>query len=194
MRNLYEEWLNDLDPSTEPELVEPPPPGLDTMTELHRDFCMEHPTSGVRFNVPSDRINQLRRQGWRLRVGPDDFLEMVHLQSWYFQVRFFPRLTWALLWSPPGEPFVLSDRPVLWQADGFINVPPAALRHPTAQVVAPLSPLVALFGFVQREGRPEQISPRYINLLSAASAERWVFGATFEAVSEALELRAAAER
>jgi hypothetical protein len=60
--------------------------------------------------VPSAEVDARRRAGWRLRLRHDDFLEMVQLQAWYFQVRFFPRLAWLIVDAPPEAAFVTSDR------------------------------------------------------------------------------------
>src|SRR5215212_8776555 len=50
----------------------------------------------LRLTVPSEGLPEdvelLRGQGWRFILTDDNFLELVHLQAWYFQVRFFPRL------------------------------------------------------------------------------------------------------
>ena len=48
---------------------------------------MEHSVHGIRVGVPPNQVEPLRNQGWRLCLGNNDFAELVHLQSWYFQVR-----------------------------------------------------------------------------------------------------------
>jgi hypothetical protein len=132
-------------------------------------------------------VGKLQEEGWRVRLAPDDFLELAHLQAWEFQSRWFPQLHWSLLWAPHDSAFVLGDRPVVWQADGFVNVPPAALRHPTAKLMAPLSPRVALLGSASHRRAAPGITPEYVNLLSAASALSWIFGSANSVVENALK-------
>jgi hypothetical protein len=54
---------------------------------------------------------------WRL--NPEDKLEALHMQAWYFRIRHFARLRWTRLDCPDGEYFVTGDRAVAWLADGF---------------------------------------------------------------------------
>ena len=188
MRQLYQQWVDAL-PGHEFDLVEPAPEWLQRATPAGRRMRVEHPIEGVRFTDSPEQTEQLRRAGWRVCLGPDDFLELVHMQAWYFHARHFPRLRWRVLWAPVGAQFVLSDRPVVWQADGLPDAPPNALRSSEATLVAPLSPTMALFGISQGASIPGGISPRYVNLMSVAGATRWVIGACREAVEEALRLR-----
>ena len=39
-----------------------------------------------------------------------NFLEVVHIQAYYFQVRWFPRLRWFTLRPPAGQFFIIGDR------------------------------------------------------------------------------------
>jgi len=66
--------------------------------------------------------------------------------------------------------------------------PPAALRHPTAQVVAALTRKTALVG--RNETRPLQVTPRDVNRFAASTASEWVAGPTRNVVEQALRDRA----
>ena len=153
----------------------------------NRGSWLEHAVHGALRDVPSELVGKLQLEGWRVHLAPDDFLELVHLQAWEFQSRWFPQLHWSLLWAPHGSAFVLGDRSVIWQADGLINVPPAALRHPTAQLIAPLSPRVALLGSASLRRDAPGIKPEYVNLLSAVSALSWIFGPANSVVENVLK-------
>lgn len=112
---------------------------------------------------------------------------MLHLQAWYFQVRHFPRLSWVRLDAPVGEWFVTSDRGVAWLADGCADTPQAALRHATAQVVAPLTRGLALVG--GHETCRLDVTPRQVNQFVAFAASNWVAGPTCDTVERALSDR-----
>jgi hypothetical protein len=85
---------------------------------------------------------------------------------------------------PAGEYFVTSDRSVAWLVDGFADTPPNALRHPAAQVVAPLTRSVSL---VRRHGAAElRVTPQEVNRSIAFAASGWIAGPTAEVVRQAL--------
>jgi hypothetical protein len=109
MKALYESWIEAMPPLSEVEYAEPPPPGFGEWTEISRNYRMEHPVHGTKENVPPDQVEPLRNQGWRLCLRNDDFLGFVHLQAWYFQVRFFPHLKWLSLRAPQGHHFIIGD-------------------------------------------------------------------------------------
>jgi len=109
------------------------------------------------------------------------------MQAWYFQVRHFPRLSWVRLNAPDDEWFITSDRGVAWMADGYADTPPAALRHPTAQVVAPLTRKVALVG--GNETQKLNVTPREVNRFIACAASGWIAGPTKSAVEQAIQDR-----
>ena len=124
----------------EHEAVEPPPIGFEKITGRMRPMCLEDLNTGARHEVTvEEEFYAYLKRGWRWIMRRDDQLEMLHIQAWYFQVRHFPRLSWVRLQPPDYEFFITSDRSVAWLADGYADTPPAALRHPTAQVVAPLT-------------------------------------------------------
>jgi hypothetical protein len=127
-----------------------------------------------------------KREPWHRAFYPAvrDHLELLHLQAWYFQVRHFPRLVWVRLHPPDGEYFITSDRSVAWLADGHADTPPSALRHPTAQVVSPLTRSLALVG---RHGAAElRVTPREVNRFIAFAASGWIAGPTADVVRQAL--------
>jgi hypothetical protein len=181
MQRLANESLWD----PEGEIVEPPPQGFEKIRDRIRPMCLEDPNTGVRREVTSEHeFYSLRRQGWKWIIRRDDHLEMLHLQAWYFQVRHFPRLSWIRLQPPDGEHFITSDRGVAWLAEGYADTPPAALRHPTAQVVAPLTSTIALVG---RHGTDAlRVTPRDVNRFVAFAASGWIAGPTCDVVRQAL--------
>jgi hypothetical protein len=194
MRGLYEKWISEAEPIGMNELAELPPASTEHDTRINRGSWLEHVIHGALHDVPHELVGKLQEQGWRVRLAPADFLELTHLQAWEFQSRWFPKLHWSLLWAPEGSCFVLGDRPVLWQADGLVNAPPAALGHPSAQLLAPLTPHVALLGSASERRDAPGITPGYVNRLSAASALSWIFGSSSSAIEESLVLLSEARR
>jgi len=191
MMELEQEWANDWDPCSSDVLAEPPPEGLSQIKNRFRPLLLEDPTTGqTRDITDGDEFNALRRLGWKWVFRRDDMLECMHMQAWYFQVRHFPRLDWTRLDAPPGECFVTSDRAVTWMADGFIDQPPAALRHSSAQLVATLTRRTALVG--RRRRCTLNVSPREINRFVAVTASKWLAGPTKSALEQALTDRAEA--
>lgn len=189
MWHLYQDWADTIVPESEGGYAEPPPPGFEQIRPVSRPHAMEHPTEGVRDDVPSEEVESLRTQGWRLRIGKTDFLELVHLQAWYFQVRFFPRMRWIILEAPPERFFAIGDRPVVWGVGGLTDVQPRFLRHPDVHVFAPLTRSIALFAFHPSAEPPEAIKPADVNRVMACAANEWITGPTRQTVTEALSLR-----
>lgn len=186
---LLEKWANDptfWDAAT----VEPPPEGFATIADRQRPHCVENPETGERRQVfDAKELRAYQQQGWEWRLSPQDKLESLHMQAWYFQVRHFARLKWARLDCPDGEHFVTSDRAVAWLADGFADTPPSALRHPTAQLIAPLTSKTVLVGRHSTERL--RVTPREVNRLVAFAASAWIAGPTRFAVEQAISDRAA---
>jgi len=181
---VEQQWANEpWDP--ENEVVEPPPQGFENVGNRMRPMCLEDPKTGARREVTvEEEFKAYRKQGWKWIFRRDDHLELLHMQAWYFQVRHFPRLSWVRLQPPDNEFFITSDRSVAWLADGYADTPPAALRHPTAQVFAPLTRKVALVG---RHGdRKLDVTPREINHRVAFAASDWIAGPTSDVVRQAL--------
>jgi hypothetical protein len=181
---LEQHWANEME-FTDTEVVESPPEGFDGVGDRVRPICMEEPDTGDRREVVSgDEFHALRKLGWKWILRRDDHLEMLHFQAWYLQVRHFPRLSWVRLEAPDEEYFITSDRAVAWLADGYADTPPAALRRPTAQVVAPLTKNLALVG---RHGTAALcVTPREVNRFIAFAASEWIAGPTADVIRQAL--------
>ena len=182
---LVQLWANE--PPFDPrlEVVELPPPGFEKLRNRMRPMCLEDPNTGARREVTvEEELHAYRKRGWKWIIRRDDRLEMLHIQAWYFQVRHFPRLSWVRLQPPDNEFFITSDRSVAWLADGYADTPPAALRHPTAQVLAPLTREGALVG--RHAGRELHLTPREVNRLVAFASSDWIAGPTSDVVQQAL--------
>ena len=182
---LVQQWADEPPFDPDHEVVEPPPPGLEQIGNRMRPMCFEDPNTGARREVTvEEEFHAYRKRGWKWIFRRDDYLEMLHIQAWYFQVRHFPRLSWVRLRPPDNEFFITSDRSVAWLVDGYADTPPASLRHPTAQVVAPLTRKVALVG--RHGGRELHVTPREINRFVAFTASDWIAGPTSDVVRRAL--------
>ena len=186
MKALFQSWIDCFPPERNARLVELPPPGLAEARSIGRNHRMAHATHGVRDDVPSEQVEALLGQGWRLQIGTDDFLELVHLQAWYFQVRHFPRLRWILLAAPADSHFIIGDRPVVWGFSGRSDVAPSALRNALVQLAAPLSSSRALFAHHATSRQPEVIMPNDINRIVASAAHDWIAGPTEAVVRKSL--------
>ncbi|MGB6484023.1 MAG: DUF4238 domain-containing protein [Candidatus Acidiferrales bacterium] len=182
---LEQYWVNDppFDDNARP--LEAPPPGFEKIRDRLRTLCLEEPGTGIRVDVKTKgEFDAYRKRGWKWVLNRDDYLEMLHVQAWYFQVRHFPRLSWVRLQPPDGEFFITSDRGVAWLVDGLADTPPAALRHWTAQVVAPLTRTVALVG--RHITGALNVTPREVNRLTSCLASDWIAGPTIDVVRQAL--------
>jgi hypothetical protein len=180
---LAQKFVNE--PLEDATVVEPPPVGFDKIANRTRSACLEAPDgSGRRETATKEEFDRLRRNGWKWILRSDDYLEAVHMQAWYFQVRHFPRLSWLRLTAPGEESFIISDRGVSWLVDGFADTPPAALRDASAQVVAPLTKKIALVG---RHGeQPLNVTPREVNRFIAFASTGWIAGASRMVLEQAL--------
>lgn len=188
MRDLYQAWIDNGINAGAP-VVEAPPPWLDAATDRDRLHRMEHDTHGIRDDVLPDDVERLRAEGWRFLVNAQDFGELVHVQAHYFYDRFFPRLQWLILDAPRNEHFVITDRPVVWGFAGALDVVPAALRHPQAQIVATLTRSLALIGFNPAGDVPTAVRVLDINRAMSIAANDWIAGPTKPAVVAALKFR-----
>jgi len=182
---LVQQWVDEFSSDSHHEIVEPPPSGFENIDNRMRPLCLEDSKTGARQEViDEEEFNALRKKGWKWVLRRDDHLEALHIQAWYFQVRHFPRLSWVRLDAPDGEFFITSDRSVAWLADGYADTLPAALRNPTAQVVAPLTKKVALVG---RHGTDRlDVTPREINRRIAFLASEWIAGPTSDIIQQAM--------
>lgn len=188
MRNLYQGWI-DSDIHADAPVAEAPIAWLKSATDRYRLHWMEHEIHGFRDDARPEDVAQLKAEGWRLLVNAEDFGELLHVQAQYFHDRFFPRLHWLILDAPDKEHFIIGDRPVVWGFAGAIDVPPAALRHPAAQLVAPLTRSLALVGFNPASESPTAIKVQDINRAVSIGAQDWIAGPTKPTVLAALKLR-----
>lgn len=186
MRQLYQSWIDDSPDPDDVVVMEPPPNGFEQIAPVALSHRMEHLDFGIRDDVAPEDVDLLRREGWRLLLTNEDFLELVHLQAWYFQVRFFPRLRWVILDAPPNGNFIIGDRPVVWRLNGVVDAQPRALRHPHVQLFATLTRSVALFAFHPSGTPPETVSFREVNRILAVAATNWIAGPTKSIVAESL--------
>jgi hypothetical protein len=184
-QEAMERWINESPFMGEECFVEPPPPGFEKTSDRLHPVRMEDPETGDHCEVFSPaEADAFRRKGWRVVFQREDHLELMHWQAWYFQVRHFPRLSWARLRAPGGKFFITSDRPVAWFADGYAGAPPSWLRLPSALVIAPLTKKLALVGC---QSTPDFIiTPREVNRMTAFLASEWVAGPTKRVVEQAL--------
>jgi hypothetical protein len=170
------------------EPVEPPPEGLLNATVISRDVQMLHKSLGQRLFPADSDFDRAFSDGWFPDMNDrTNFLEGVHIQAYYFQARFFPRLKWFVLHPPKGEFFVIADRPVGWVVEGIVDAPPSALRHPSAYVLAPISKTVLLLG--RHTPEPWAVTPAQLNAVMARWAQTWIAGPTEATVRSALENR-----
>jgi hypothetical protein len=187
MAMLFRRWATDHDCG---QMVEAPPPGLEKIRRRSRTHTMEHDEFGIKENVPSDEAVAMMEGAWTPKLDRDDLLELMHLQQWYFQVRFFPRLQWIILDAPEDCWFIIADRPVVWGFNEDVTCKPALLRHPNIQLFAPLTRSVALFAHHAEGSFPGEIVPRDVNRAMAAAAVEWIAGSDEATVRGALESRA----
>lgn len=188
---LEDEWIYHSDPNEALPLVEPPPDGINDIRERVRSIVMENPDTGERCEVTgTEEVKSYYKHGWKWVLCSAEKLELLHMQAWYFQVRHFPRLSWVQLTAPENDWFITSDRGVSWIVDGQPDTPPAALRHPTAQVVAPLTRKVVLIG--RNATGALQVTPREVNRFIACAASDWIVGPTKEVIELAIKDRASA--
>jgi hypothetical protein len=188
MMQLFAEWAQMSEPGEEWQLAESPPEGLLSAGLLRRDVEMIHPLFGKRKWAANTNFDTLIKEGWTPDYSDsENFLESVHMQAYCFQTRFFPRFRWFTLRPPNGEFFIIADRAVGWAADGYVDAPPACLRHPSAYVIAPISKTLLVVGRHTR--LPWSVTPSRINGIVACWAHEWVAGPTREVVEEALTVR-----
>lgn len=187
MQRLEIEWANRFGSILDGTAVEPPPDGLADGIN-RRDLRLLHPASGEKVVVRSDDASSLFDVGWI----PDpsekaNFLEGAHIQAYYFQARWFPRLHWFTLRPPSGSFFVIGDRPVGWGVPDCLDAPPCCLRDPSAFLIAPLTRSLALVGRNDRE--PWSVTPTQVNAILASWSHDWIAGPTSECVVDALRDR-----
>jgi hypothetical protein len=147
MQRLEASWASGYLPALSALMVEPPPPGLAELQPRDRKIRLVHTVLGEVRDVASQDADGLLDEGWIPdTTEPSNFLELVHMQAYYFQVRWFPRLRWFTLRPPNGQYFVIGDRPVGWGVPDCLDAPPCCLRDQSAFLIAPLSRDLALVG------------------------------------------------
>lgn len=190
MQRLEADWATRYRPALNDPMAEPPPPALAGLQSRNRSIRLIHPVLGERREVQGQDADELLDDGWIPDTGePSNFLEGLHIQAYYFQARWFPRLRWFTLRPPEGQYFVIGDRPVGWGVPDCLNAPPCCLRDEAAFLVAPLSRSLALVG--RNDSTSWEVTPSQVNALLAAWAHDWVAGPTEDVVAEALRGRRA---
>lgn len=185
---LEQKWINE---QWDVVPVEAPPAFVAEVKDRSRPLLYENPVTGEQRHADNrEEEETLRRDRWIQRLDRADKLELLHMQAKYFETRHFKILQWVQLTAPDGEFFVTSDRVVTWLVDGYADTPPAALGHPSAQVVAPLTKKVVLVG---RHGTAPLNEPsRSLNQFIACCATTWIAGPSRKIVEQALQDRRAA--
>lgn len=188
MQRLHLRWSIRFGSLLDNPLVESPPEGLGDVVDRTRPIRLVHPTLGETTVVAGQDLNLLLDVGWI----PDpreqsNFLEGVHIQAYYFQVRWFPRLRWFTLRPPSGEYFIIGDRPVGWGVPDCLDAPPCCLRDPSAFLIAPLSRSLAVVG--RNDSSAWAVTPAEVNAILAAWSYDWIAGPTADVVANALRNR-----
>jgi hypothetical protein len=188
MQRLEAEWATRYRPVLNGPMAEPPPPALAALQSRDRSIRLVHPVLGERREVHGQDADELLDDGWIPDTAEQsNFLEGVHIQAYYFQARWFPRLRWFTLRPPEGQFFVIGDRPVGWGVPECLNAPPCCLRDEAAFLVAPLSRNLALVG--RNDSTPWEVTPSQVNALLAAWSLDWIAGPTADVVADALRAR-----
>jgi len=188
MRELYESWIEDDCIQPGPVLEELPKGFQDITAAPSRMHRMLNPQGGAE-DVATEQVDSRRVEGWKLLLEGQDFSELVHLQAWYFQIRFFPRLAWALVHAPASCEFIVGDRPVVWGFADAVGVKPAYLRHRNVQLFASLTPALALFAQHASAGSLPSLTYAQVNAVIAGAAQSWIAGRSEAGVAEALSAR-----
>jgi hypothetical protein len=188
MQRLETRWAARFEELLSSPLVEAPPDGLMAAPARRRPVRLVHPTLGERLVSETEDPTSLLDSGWI----PDlteraNFLESAHIQAYYFQVRWFPRLRWFTLRPPEGTFFIIGDRPVGWGVPECLDAPPCCLRDSEAFLVAPLGRSLALLG--RNNLKPWSVTPSQINAMLAAWAHDWIAGPAAATVADAMRRR-----
>ncbi len=188
IQRLEVEWAAKYGTSLSAPAAEAPPAGLTSATIRRRSVRLIHPTLGETILEQSDNPDVLFDAGWMPDPSDrDNFLEGVHIQAYYFQVRWFPRLQWFTLRPPQDEFFIIGDRPVGWGVPDCLDAPPFCLRDPSAFLIAPLTRSLALVG--RNDCAPWAVTPRQVNSILTAWSHDWIAGPTSDCVTDALNTR-----
>jgi hypothetical protein len=189
MQHLELEWAVRYSNILNAQVVEPPPEGMMNTRDRARDVKLIHPRLGERTTGEGDSIATLLDEGWIPDpYDRDNFLEGIHIQAYYFQARWFPRLKWFTLRPPADEFFIIGDRSIGWGVPEDLNAPPYCLRDPSAFLIAPLSRGLALVG--RNDTAPWSVTPGQVNRILAAWSHEWIAGPTEDCVGRGLSTRA----
>src|SRR5262249_46738418 len=101
MQRLEADWATRFRAQRDGPMAEPPPPALTDLLPRNRSIRLLHPLLGERREVRSQDADTLLDDGWIPDTAESsNFLESVHIQAYYFQARWFPRLRWFTLRPP----------------------------------------------------------------------------------------------
>lgn len=123
-------------------------------------------------------LDAIRSGQWTAQMDQNQIVDVMRLQRWLFQQQHFPRLFWTVLTAPPGDSFIVSDRPVVWYVPdkGFADSP-AGLKHPRVELTVPLNAATALLATPSPPPAGTRIYPGDINYRTRCFAERFVASA-----------------
>jgi hypothetical protein len=188
MQVLDAKWALHVRGRPDEKLAEPPPEGIANTPPRNRPVRLVHPVLGaVTLNATED-VGLHIEAGWIPDpTDRDNFLEGAHIQAYYFQVRWFPRLKWFTLRPPTGGSFILGDRPIGWGVPEDLEAPPSCLRDPSAFLIAPLTPHLALVA--RNDATSWSITPSQVNAILVAWAHEWIVGPSKDEVAAALRDR-----
>jgi hypothetical protein len=188
MQRVETKWAARFEELPTSPLVEPPPDGLMSAPSRRRPVRLIHPTLGERLISEADDATGRLDSGWIPDLTDHaNFLESAHIQAYYFQVRWFPRLRWFTLRPPEGLFFIIGDRPVGWGVPDCLDAPPSCLRDPAAFLVAPLGRGLALVG--RNHPEPWSVTPSQVNAMLAAWSHEWIAGPSAATVADAMRGR-----
>jgi len=126
MQRLEASWATRYPLALSAPMVEPPPPALAKLQPRDGKIRFVHPVLGEDREVTSQDADGLLDDGW-IPDTSEPSLERVHMQAYYFQVWWFPRLCWFTLRPPDGQYVVIGDRPVGWGVPDCLDAPPLLL-------------------------------------------------------------------
>ncbi len=188
MQRLEAKWGKRFEAMLAAPKVESPPEGLLDAADRIRPVRLVHPTHGEITVAPGQDLDLLLDAGWIPDIREQsNFLESIHIQSYYFQARWFPRLRWFTLRPPMDEYFIIGDRPVGWGVPDCLDAPPCCLRDPSAFLIAPLSRNLILVG--RNDSGSWAVTPREINAVLASWSYDCIVGPTADVVSDAIQDR-----
>ncbi|MFN0101970.1 MAG: DUF4238 domain-containing protein [Bryobacteraceae bacterium] len=130
MQRLEVEWAKRFGKLLKGPMAELPPNGLNESVVRRDSLRLIHPTTGASIVTPSGDANNLLDVGWIPDPSEQaNFLEGAHIQAYYFQVRWFPRLNWTTLRPPAGAYFIIGDPlggvcPIAWMPHPVVFATP----------------------------------------------------------------------